>query len=255
VDNGSNDNTVAQARVHLPQALIIENGRNLGFGAANNRALERVTTPYAFLLNPDCDVDASRLAQLVEVAHANPEAAIVAPHLLRADGSPEVNYRWPSTTWTSRGPAAEGLCNVGFACGAALLFNMVVMRDVGFFDEEFFLYYEDDDLCTRVFNRKLPILLAPAIRLMHHSRGSVRGNSPLRAEYLRGYHHAQSKILFARKYKGAQAAEQLLLRTSRGAFAHVVLRALVPSPRLLWRAWGRLQGLRHMQHNKVEPNA
>ncbi|MGA0572995.1 glycosyltransferase family 2 protein [Variovorax sp. VNK109] len=242
-DNASGDGTVEQARAALPQAEVIAGERNFGFGAANNRALERVKTPYAFLLNPDCEVSADAMLQLLQIAHDNPGAAMIAPQLLRSGGAPEVNYRWPSPEWESAGPAAEGLCCVGFACGAALLLDMAVMRNVGFFDEGFFLYYEDDDLCTRIFDRRLPILLAPQVRLVHSSRGSVRGNSPLRAEYLRGYHHAQSKIRFVSKYPRAGDARTLRRKVLLLALLALPLRLLIPIPRHLGRLLGRIVGL------------
>ena len=242
-DNASGDGTVEQARAALPQAEVIAGERNFGFGAANNRALARVTTPYAFLLNPDCEVSAAAMQQLLQIARHNPDAAMIAPQLLRSGGAPEVNYRWPTPEWESGGPAAEGLCCVGFACGAALLLNMAVMRAVGFFDEGFFLYYEDDDLCTRIFDRRLPILLAPQVRLTHSSRGSVKGNSPLRAEYLRGFHHAQSKIRFAAKYPRTGDAAALRRKVLTLALLGLPLRLLLPQPRQVARLVGRIAGL------------
>ena len=96
--------------------------------------------------------------------------------------------------------------------------------------------------CER-FGLRLPILLAPAIRLMHHSRGSVRGNSPLRAEYLRGYHHAQSKILFAAKYSDGGNARSLRHRVLALALLGLPLRLLLPQPRQVARLLGRIAGL------------
>lgn len=243
VDNASEDGTLDAARRHVPQAEVIENDRNRGFGAANNLGLARVVSRWALLLNPDCEIDASRALALLEVARDNPDAAMIAPQLLRRDGQPEVNYRWASTEWESRGPGADGPCCVGFACGAALLLNMDVMREVGFFDEGFFLYYEDDDLCVRAFRARHAIVIAPQVRLLHHSRGSVGGRSRWRPEYLRGYHHAQSKIRFAAKYRGAAEARRLRHRVLALALLALPLRLLVPAPRHLGRLVGRIAGL------------
>lgn len=243
VDNASGDGSVEAVRAQLPQAVVLPQERNLGFGAANNRGLARVTTPYAFLLNPDCDLSADAMLALLAVAQANPDAAMVAPQLLRPDGTPEVNYRWPSNAWTSQGPGADGVCCVGFACGAALLMDMARMRPLGFFDEGFFLYYEDDDLCTRLFQGGLPIVLAPQVRLTHHSRGSVKGKSPLRAEYLRGYHHAQSKIRYAAKHPHGVDPAALRRRVLALALLGLPLRLLLPQPRQVARLVGRIAGL------------
>ncbi|QHI99035.1 glycosyltransferase [Xylophilus rhododendri] len=249
-DNASADDSVAQARRQLPQALVIELPRNLGYGAANNAAIARATTPYVLLLNPDCEAGSSAIAELVRLADADPTSGLWVPQLLGSDGSPELNYSMPRHHGAPRGGAAEGPLCVGYACAAALLIHRERMAPVGFFDERFFLYYEDEDLCLRAFQARLPIVVLPQVRMTHHSRGSVRGPKPLAAEYWRGWHHAQSKIIFAAKHAGdAAAGQRLLARTLRRAWAQVAVRALLPSPRLLARAWGRLQGLRRLRRD------
>ncbi|HVL77453.1 MAG TPA: glycosyltransferase family 2 protein [Noviherbaspirillum sp.] len=243
VDNASNDDTVAEVERLIPQAKLVRNPRNLGFGAANNLALREVTTPFALLLNPDCLPEHAALAGLLETAQRFPEAAIIAPHLLGRSGKLELNYRWSGLHWTSRGPAAEGPCCVGFACGAVMLFNMEVMREVGLFDEDFFLYYEDEDLCHRVLAARRQIIVAPHVTVQHLSRGSVRGNSPLRAEFLRGFHHAQSKLIFTAKHRNAGRTARLRWKTLALALATLPPRLLVPAPRHLARLLGRIWGL------------
>lgn len=193
-DSNSRDDTVATARALLPQAQIIENTANRGFGAANNLALLQVKTPFALLLNPDCNLTADTLLRLVRFANDNPETAIVAPQIVDPKGGAELNYRWPNFSWKAKGPAAGGPCCVDFACGACLLLNMVQMHQVEFFDESFFLYYEDDDLCTRAFLQRRPIVVVPEALAVRASRGSVGGQFRWRSEYLRGFQHAQSKV-------------------------------------------------------------
>lgn len=243
VDNASNDGTADAAAHAMPNALILRNQENRGFGAANNRALQQVKTPYALLLNPDCLPTPEFLAGLLAEAGQYPDAAIIAPHLIRRGGEVEVSYRWPGTHWRSRGPAAEGTCCVGFVCGAVMLLNMQVMREIGFFDEDFFLYYEDEDLCQRVFAKRKAILLAPHVTVTHLSRGSVRGNSPLRAEFYRGYHHAQSKLIFTAKHLDAARAARLRRKTLLLAIAALPPRLLAPVPRYVARLLGRICGL------------
>ncbi len=243
VDNASDDNTVACIQARIPQARVLANAANLGFGAANNRALREVRTRLALLLNPDCLPDASFFKGMVQAANRFPQAAVVAPHLLRRHGEVELSYRWPATHWTSSGPGASGPCSVGFVCGAVMLLNLPVMQSVGFFDETFFLYYEDEDLCQRVFLARQDIVLVPEVTIAHLSRGSVKGRSPLRSEYLRGYHHAQSKLVFERKYFGEKAARRLRTRTLSLAVLTLLPRLLLPQPRYLARLVGRILGL------------
>ncbi len=243
VDNASDDETVASVQAQLPQAQVLVNSANLGFGAANNRALRQIRTRYALLLNPDCLPNADFLDGIVQAARRFPQAAIIAPHLLRRRGAVELSYRWPATHWVSTGPEAEGPCSVGFVCGAVMLLNMSVMQQVGFFDESFFLYYEDEDLCQRVFLAQRDIVLVPEVSIAHLSRGSVRGGSPLKSEYLRGYHHAQSKLVFERKYFGGSAAARLRWKTLSLAILTLAVRLLLPQPRYLARLTGRIAGL------------
>jgi len=243
VDNGSLDGTVSAVKQSIPHAQLVSNRRNLGFGAANNLALQRVATRFALLLNPDCETNASEIQKLLAAVQDNSGFAIAVPQLVSPSGLPEVNYRWPSTDWKSSGPPADGPCCVGFVCGAAMLFNMEVMNPVGFFDEEFFLYYEDDDLCKRVFDQKRQMLVIPSVRMTHRSRGSVGGKHRWRSEYLRGFHHAQSKIRFSGKYQGKVQAEQLRRRTLYLALLSFPVRILLPIPRHLARLAGRIAGL------------
>jgi GT2 family glycosyltransferase len=243
VDNASDDDLQTQLPLTLPKASLLRNARNLGFGAANNRALAQVKTPYALLLNPDCLPTKEFLDGLLQAAAVYPNAAIVAPHLIRRNGTPEVSYRWPATHWVSRGPKADGPCCVGFVCGAVMLLNMDVMKRVGFFDETFFLYYEDEDLCQRVFLAGQQIVVVPNVEITHLSRGSVKGPNPLKSEFIRGYHHAQSKLVFERKYFGVAHATRLRWKTLLLALLTLVPRLLLPQPRYLARLFGRIVGL------------
>lgn len=243
VDNGSDDNCAQTVRQHLPNAQVIALPRNLGFGAANNRALAQLQTPFALLLNPDCEITPSAIAQLLQTAQQWPQAAMVAPQLLQANGAPEINYRWPQLIWHSRGPGpTDGPACVGFVCGAAMLLRMSTFGGE-FFDERFFLYYEDDDLCTRLFQQRQAMIIDPQVTATHRSRGSVRGRSPLRSEYIRGYHHAQSKLIYDSKYQNIPTAHvhrrKILWQTALA----LPLRLLAYNPRLLARMWGRFQGV------------
>ena len=243
VDNASEDSTIESIKASLPHAKIIPLEKNLGFGAANNQALKLVQTPYALLLNPDCETKENFFQNLINSANKFLDAAIIAPHLINRDGSTEINYRWPITYWKSKGDKADGPCCVGFVCGAVMLIKLSEMQDIGFFDEEFFLYYEDDDLCQRVFKEKKQIILDPTLEVTHYSRGSVRGGNPLKHEFVRGFHHAQSKLLFEKKYFGERRYQQLKIKTLILAILNLIPRILIPYPRYVARLVGRIIGL------------
>jgi len=241
VDNASNDETAEKITKFLPNARLLLNDKNQGFGAANNRALKQITTPFALLLNPDTLPGPDFFEKMLQAAEQFPEAGMIAPQLIGRNGKDEINYRWPDSGWISKGRGAEGPCCVGFLCGAAVLLNMKNMQRIGFFDEAFFLYYEDEDLSQRAFNTKLPMIVMPEIRLKHLSRGSVKGQAPLRSEFLRGFHHAQSKILFEKKH--GHQARWLRWKTLALALLTLPLRLLIPQPKYIARLLGRLAGL------------
>ena len=203
-----------------------------------------MATEFALLLNPDCLTDAAQIAALVQAMQAWPEATLAVPQLTDASGQLQVNYSWPRDAWTPTTGEATGVLNVGYACAAVMLIRMERLKPLGFFDPLFFLYYEDEDLCLRVFQARGQILVLPHVRVTHLSRGSVKGDRPWLAEYGRGFHHAQSKLLFTWKHAGVDAARRQRRRVLASSVLNVLARVLLPSPRHLARAWGRFQGLR-----------
>lgn len=244
VDNDSGDDTCERVRALMPWARLIVSPTNRGYGAANNAALAQVATEFALLLNPDCLTDATQIAALVQAMQVWPEATLAVPQLTDASGQLQVNYSWPRDAWAPKTGEATGVLNVGYACAAVMLIRMERLAPIGFFDPLFFLYYEDEDLCLRVFQARGQILVLPDVRVTHLSRGSVKGDRPWLAEYGRGFHHAQSKLLFTWKHAGADAARRQRRRVLASSVLNVLARVLLPSPRHLARAWGRLQGLR-----------
>jgi GT2 family glycosyltransferase len=241
VDNASTDDTAEKITELLPNARLLLNDKNKGFGAANNLALQQITTPYALLLNPDTLPGSDFFGKMIQAAEQFPEAGMIAPQLSGRNDADEINYRWPGSKWVSKGRGADGPCCVGFLCGAAILLNMKNMQKIGFFDEDFFLYYEDEDLSQRAFNAKISMVVAPQIKLKHLSRGSVKGSAPLRSEFFRGFHHAQSKILFEKKH--GKQANWLRWKTLGLALLSLPLRLLVPQPKYIARLLGRTVGL------------
>lgn len=245
VDNGSSDETVAAVRQRLPQARVICNGRNLGFGAANNRAFEHVDTEFVMLLNPDCTITPEAARALIETARRFPESSAIGPQLIDRHGRPELGYRLRLDRWKPGGGPAEGDLCVEFLSGACMLIRSSALRRVGGFDEDFFLYQEDHDLCLRLVDTCGPLVLHPAARATHQSRRSSAGRRRLPAEYLRGYHHIQSKFIFQSKHHAREVSGAVRMRYVATAAVEAVLRAcLLDGPRA-FRALGRLRGAWH----------
>ena len=240
VDNASDDDTPALLRQQLPQANVLALPNNVGFGAANNYALDQVTTPFALLLNPDCHITSEAVVQLLDVANAHPDAAIVAPQLLGNNGQPQLNYGWLRWHWNARGPGATGPLCVGHACAAAWLLRCDENR--WRFDSDFFLYYEDEDLCARVLQAHRSVLIAPGAQAIHANRGSVKGKSALRSEWRRGYHHSRSKILFMGKHRSTEQARRTRQHGLWLGGLELLVRLITLQPRLIARSAGRWAG-------------
>jgi N-acetylglucosaminyl-diphospho-decaprenol L-rhamnosyltransferase len=243
VDNNSSDDTVVKISSVFPNAKIIRNTKNIGFGAANNKALSVTETKFAFLVNPDCYANAPLISSLLPIFEDYPNTAIAVPQILNTDGELEVNYRWSRLRWKSSGLHADGPCCVGFVSGAAMLVKLDSIRNIGVFDEQFFLYYEDEDLCERLFAQRLELIVAPNAKIFHRSRGSVRGGNTLSNEYTRGFHHAQSKIKFEQKYFGKKRANRLRLKVLLYAIPTLALRIIGLNPKYIARTFGRIVAL------------
>ena len=242
VDNASTDDTLAQFRQHLPKASLLANERNLGFGAANNRGIWAADTEFVLLLNPDCVLSAEAVGQLVRCADSYPHAAMIGPQLLDRSGRDDISYTWAPNTWSAQGPGAEAEACVGFISGACMLIRREAMLKIKGFDEGFFLYYEDTDLCLRLAQQFGELIVAPQARVTHLSRGSSGGRGRFKAEYMRGYHHIQSKFLFNLKHLGVQVSRARRWRYCITAALEMMARILVLDLVRATRVLGRVMG-------------
>jgi GT2 family glycosyltransferase len=214
VDNASPDETRDIARARRPDAHIIENARNLGFGTACNIGIEAARTEFVLLANPDARLSEAAIAALLRAAEAHPEHRLLAPLLLDAKGHPvrSWNTAQPRRRLLPRDrapePWPEGPACVDFASGACLLLRRA---DGLRFDENFFLFYEDDDLCTRAGGA----LLEPAARVGHaggRSSAPTLGTTWRKARCL-----AWSRLRFTALHDGGEAAAR---REARARLLH-----------------------------------
>ncbi len=168
VDNASSDGSLNVVREVCPEARVLEQGRNLGFGTANNVAANEACGENLLLINADAWLEPEALRRLDEHLQHDDRLALVAPTLLYPDGrqqfvwSPErgvagealqqlrnpfENRRWAHCT------AVRALSRVAgrvWFTAACVLVRTEAFRDVGGFDETFFMYFEDVDLCVRL---------------------------------------------------------------------------------------------------------
>jgi GT2 family glycosyltransferase len=185
IDNNSSDDIEQLINEKYPFIELYVQDKNLGFGRANNVGLEMVDTRYAMILNPDIDISPETIEALIKTFGEFENAVAVAPATRRelfqelADGQPVYS-------------------KVDWVVGAAMLFDMKKLREIGFFDENFFLYYEETDLCKRIIDQGKEIILVKSL-FADHDEGT--SSAPCKKiEYLKGWHLSWSKMYFKDKH-------------------------------------------------------
>jgi len=198
VDNASSIDG-ADALQGLPRSRVIGNRRNVGFGAAVNQAARETSAPLLWLLNPDCHVTPGAFAALRQTLERHPDCAIAAPRLLNADGTVQASARGEPTAWTGlfgrhsllarifpsssvarRNLPAQDLVDAGvesapvdWVMGAAMLIRRDAFDRVHGFDERYFLYWEDADLCRRLRAIGLTTRYVPSAVVRHPGGASA----------------------------------------------------------------------------------
>ena len=117
----------------------------------------------------------------------------------------------------------------------------MVMAPIPVMAPEVVMSQSEESMAT--VEEPLPMVVVPSVKALHRSRGSVKGKSPWRSEYWRGYHHAQSKLIFAAKHFGPEVAHRLRSQLVWQTLLTLPLRVLLFSPKLIARMWGRLMGV------------
>jgi N-acetylglucosaminyl-diphospho-decaprenol L-rhamnosyltransferase len=192
VDNVSGDGSVAAVRSAFPGVEVIERGTRAGYGANHNLALARAEGRYVLFLNDDARVQPGAIDALVAHLDAVPGAAVAAPRLVDDLGRTQPSlFPVPSAagdllTAVRLGRvravqyAGEVPRAVGWAMGCALLVRRDAARAVGGFDEGYFMYAEETDLCVRLARAGGATHVVPAAAVIHEGQATT-GDSPERA--------------------------------------------------------------------------
>ena len=230
VDNNSRDGSVEMVEDEFPHVSVIRSQVNLGFGAANNVALERATGRYIVLLNSDAFLCPDSLRLSVGRMDAEPHVGLAGGRLVGRDFSLQPSARMFPTifsdflvltglagkfprsrffgrfdrTWADPMQPAE----VDWVPGAYSIIRAEALRKVGFFDPEFFLYSEEVDLCRRIQQAGYRILYWPDIVVIHIGGESSRQIKTLEmsstgAQLIRW--RMRSTLLYYRKHHGSAA--------------------------------------------------
>lgn len=195
VDSGSRDASIEAARA--AGAEVVELPHNPGFGAASNAGVERARRPVTALLNPDIELPDDGLLRLVE--RAAEQQALIVPRLVGLDGRIQktghpLPGRLEAFAFALLGPAlprplrlraepwrSERVRSIGWGIAAAMVARTELLRALGPFDPQAFLFYEDLDLCLRARERGIPTVVDPGVVLRHrggHSTTPAYGGEP-----------------------------------------------------------------------------
>lgn len=226
VDNGSTDDSVQMLKKHFPQVRRLIISRNMGFGYANNQAIAQSKAPFVMLLNSDMELTAdSRLDTLLTFMKDNPKVGIITPRVQFTNGSLDPACHrgeptlWSSFTYFTRlekffgstklfGQYHQGYKNLDTihtvdACsGAAMIIRRKALDSVGLFDERFFMYAEDLDLCKRFREHQYLIVYHPGASIIHHKyKSGIGGTSKIIARSTRKHFYDTMLQYFDKHYR------------------------------------------------------
>ncbi len=202
VDNASRDNSLDIIKNNFPWVKLIANRRNLGFAPANNQALQSCTGKYIYFLNPDTEVRHGALQSMIEFMDSHPEVGLAGTRIINPDGSPQssVENRYPGERHTKKD--LKGLKgSIAWVLGASMIARRDILDSLGGFDEEFFLYGDDQDLCLRVRKAGSTIGYIPASVVLHWGGQSERNTLPVEVWKKK----FEAELVFYRKHYSTRA--------------------------------------------------
>jgi N-acetylglucosaminyl-diphospho-decaprenol L-rhamnosyltransferase len=219
VDNASEDGTLEMLQAEFPWVRVIANSVNAGFGAAHNRALREADGRYWLVLNSDAAPLPGALQTLVRFMDANPSVAVSGPRLRLPNGEVQPSRRrfptpatlfmessqlqcfWPDNAVLRRfyvqDRPDDAVQDVDWLVGACLCVRAEAARQVGLFDERFFMYSEELDWSRRFRAAGWRIVYVPTAEVIHHEGGTSRSDLSAREQRFQA-----SKLAYAKKWHG-----------------------------------------------------
>jgi GT2 family glycosyltransferase len=182
VDNGSTDGSIEYLRERHPEVLLVCLGRNTGFAAGCNAGISKARGEYLIFLNNDTEAETTWLEELVSAARDHPAAGFFASKILFFDDHSRIDSAGDELG--TNGVAQKRghrRADAGFeksepvfgACAAAALYRRNVLAEIGGFDEDFFLIFEDADLSFRAQLAGYSCVFVPSARVYHKSNASI----------------------------------------------------------------------------------
>jgi O-antigen biosynthesis protein len=231
VDNNSIDGSVELISEKYPEVKVITNDENIGFSKANNLALIKATGEYILILNPDTVLEESTFDKLIEFCRRDEKTGAVTSKLILANGKLDTACRRSFPTPSVAIPRMLGLSKLfpqskSFAkynltylnendtyevdaiCGAFMFIPKKVLDEAGFFDEDYFMYGEDLDLCFRIKKAGYKIFYFPEVTTVHFKGESTRKTH---LSYVNNFYGAMS-IFVKKNFKGSSRLLSSALR-------------------------------------------
>jgi len=186
VDNASTDNSSLMVCSEFPEVMLIQNDRNIGFAKANNIAISKCLGRFVLLLNPDIIIKEYCFRQMIQFLEKNFDAGCIGCKLVNLDGSiQECFFQYFPTPFNeflkeglmfdkllkkifSKKPDDNSILEIEWIVGACMMFRREVIFFLNGFDEQFFMYSEDVDLCYRLRKLGYKIYYMGNLEMIHH---------------------------------------------------------------------------------------
>jgi N-acetylglucosaminyl-diphospho-decaprenol L-rhamnosyltransferase len=222
VDNASADNSLERLQAVCPEAMLLANANNVGFGRANNQLVEHLQGKYALLINTDAFVAADTLNKTLDYMEAHPDCGVLGVRLVGREGDLQPSCRFfptPLNVFLSRTglerfvPVVKRVDDMDWdhasvrECdwvpGCYYLIRREVIDQVGLFDPRFFLYYEEVDHCKRVKQAGWKVVYYPHTTVVHIGGESAKSVDQLNAVSRQiPKMQIESELLYFRKHHG-----------------------------------------------------
>jgi len=216
VENSNNLKFKENLEKEYNNVECILSGANIGYGCANNIGLKKIITKYALILNPDATLHHSALENFIKATKKINDFAIMGPYIQERRNLDDENYLKNSSP-----------VKVDNTKGFAMFLNISEFKEIGYFDENFFFYFEEIDLCKRIINKGKKIYLIPDIQIDHDGGASHEESINIEMELSRNWHWMWSTFYYHKKYKGFFTSLIIVLPKLSSAIIKVFIYSLV----------------------------
>ena len=203
VDNSNDKKFKNNIEKSYRNVTCILSSKNLGMGSGNNLGLKHVKTDFALILNPDVILEKNAIEQIIISSKQIREFGILAP---LSKNSKYPNYKLNKKkghNFNNRDPfKVESVDGYAMLLNLKRLNKLILFRNFNYFDENIFMYLENDDLCKKVINSKENIYIIPSSKITHLGGKATEKKYAYEIELSRNWHWCWSKIYFHKKHYG-----------------------------------------------------